>query len=255
MNQDDTSQLSSSPGENGTDTTGIEKLIVPFEDPGKDFFSGLFETMKLVLFQPAHFFSGYKLDGSIGKPLLFALIVGWVSGIISMTWGMFISESIFTFLQRLSEHLPEIKGLDWEQLEQFEQWGVTEGAIDFVFGIILTPFIILFFLFIIAGIYHLFLMIVKGDNKNFETTFNVIAYGMTSQIAEIIPFCGGLIAWVYGIVLAIIGLTEAHKTDSWKAVFAVLGPIIFCCFCCLLFIIILGGAGVLAPILDKIPWN
>jgi hypothetical protein len=119
-------------------------------------------------------------------------------------------------------------------------------------GIIMAPFFILFFLFIFAGIYHLFLMIVKGANKNFETTFNVVAYGMAAQIAEIIPFLGTVIAWGYGIVLSIIGLTEAHETDGWKAVFAVFAPIIFCLFCCWLFMLILGGAGGLAPLLKQL---
>ncbi|UCH96201.1 MAG: YIP1 family protein [Candidatus Aminicenantes bacterium] len=252
MNQDDTFQDSSSAGGNGTNGAEVVKLIVPFEDPSKDFFTGLFQTMKLVLFQPTNFFRNYKLDGSIGKPLLFAMIVGWVSAAISMIWGMFISEWIFTALRELRDHLPEIEGMDWEQWEQI---GAAEGAFDTIVGIILAPFFILIAVFIAAGIYHLFLLMVKGANKNFETTFNVTAYGMAAQVAQIIPFCGSLIAWAYGIVLAIIGLTEAHKTDSWKAVFAVFGPGILCCFCCLLIIMLLGGIGALVPALEKIPWN
>jgi hypothetical protein len=228
------------------------KLPVPFEDPSKDFFSGLFETMKLVLFQPGNFFRNYKLDGTIGKPFLFALIIGWVSSAISMVWGLFVSESILSAFGKLREILPEIEGVDWDRLEQF---GARQGAFDFILGIVLAPVLILLAMFIIAGIYHLFLMIVKGANRNFETTFNVVAYGTAAHIFEIIPFCGNLISWVYGIVLSIIGLTEAHETDSWKAVFAVFAPMLLCCFCCLLILFALGGAASLAPILEKIPWS
>ncbi|MFC2146729.1 YIP1 family protein, partial [Acidobacteriota bacterium] len=229
-----------------------EKLIVPFEDKSKNFFTGLLETMKLVLFQPTNFFRNYKLDGTMGKPILFALIVGWVSAIISSTWSMFIGDFTSTVLQWLRDRLPEFEGVEWEQLEQWEQLGATDGTFDLIFGIIMAPFFILFFLFIFAGIYHLFLMLVKGANKNFETTFNVVAYGTAAQIAEIIPFLGTLIAWGYGIVLSIIGLTEAHETDSWKAVFAIFTPIILCLFCCWLFMMILGGAGGLAPLLKQL---
>jgi hypothetical protein len=249
MNQDDNNQVSSSPDANGTET---EKLIVPFEDKSKNFFTGLLETIKLVLFQPTNFFRNYKLDGTMGKPILFALIVGWISAIISTIWGMYINDFMSIVLQKLRDRLPEVEGIQWEQLEQLDQLGATPGTFDLIFGIIMAPFFILFFLFIFAGIYHLFLMIVKGANKTFETTFNVAAYGMAAQIAEIIPFFGNLIAWGYGIVLVIIGLTEAHETDSWKAVFAVFAPIILCLFCCMLFMMILGGVGGLTPLLKQL---
>jgi hypothetical protein len=249
MNQDDNNQVSSSPETNGTET---EKMIIPFEDKSKNFFAGLLETVKLVLFQPTNFFRNYKLDGTMGRPILFALIVGWVSAIISTVWSMFIGDFTSTVLQWLRDRLPEFEGVEWEQLEQWEQLGATDGTFDLIFGIIMAPFFILFFLFIFAGIYHLFLMLVKGASKNFETTFNVLAYGMAAQIAEIIPFLGNIIAWGYGIVLAVIGLSEAHETDSWKAVFAIFAPIILCLFCCWLFMMILGGAGGLSSLIKQI---
>jgi hypothetical protein len=249
MNQDDNNQVSSSPDANSTET---EKLIVPFEDKSKNFFKGLLETMKLVLFQPVNFFRNYKLDGTMGRPILFALVVGWFSAIISSIWSMFVGDFMSTVSQYILDRLPEFEGAEWEQLQQWQQLGASNGTFDLIFGIIMAPFFILFILFIFAGIYHLFLMIVRGANKNFETTFNVVAYGTAAQIAEIIPFLGTLIAWGYGIVLSIIGLTEAHETDSWKAVFAVFAPIILCLFCCWLFMLILGGAGGLAPLLKQL---
>ena len=156
MNQDDNNQVSSSPETNGTET---EKLIIPFEDKSKNFFAGLLETVKLVLFQPTNFFRNYKLDGTMGRPILFALIVGWISAIISSIWNMFIGDFMSTILQWLRDRLPEFEGVEWEQLEQWEQLGATDGTFDLIFGIIMAPFFILFFLFIFAGIYHLFLMI------------------------------------------------------------------------------------------------
>ena len=246
MNQDDNNRVSSSPDANGSET---EKMIVPFEDKSKKFFKGLWETMKLVLFQPVNFFRNYKLDGTMGRPILFALIVGWASAIISSIWSMFTGDFMSTVSQYILNRLPELEGAQWEQLQQ---WGASDGNFDFIFEIVIAPFFILFFLFIFAGIYHLFLMIVKGANKNFETTFNVVAYGMVAQIVGIIPFLGTVLAWGYGIILAIIGLTEAHKTDSWKAVVAIFAPIILCLICCWLFIMILGGAGGLTPLLKQL---
>jgi hypothetical protein len=236
MNQDDNS-LTPDPPEEGSPEP--ELLTVPFEDRSRDFFTGFFETIKLVLLQPTHFFKNYKLDGSIGRPVLFAVIIGWIGMAVSMFWGWVLRRSLFTLLQ---EHFPEIEGYEFDQLPSGGVWEAMSSAI----GLIMAPVWIIIGLFIIAGIYHLFLMMVKGANKNFETTFNVVAYGSVSRIAEILPICGGLIAWVYGIVLAIIGLTEAHRVDSWKAVFAVLVPIALCCICCMLAILVAGGTGFLA---------
>ncbi|MCP5107808.1 MAG: hypothetical protein GY950_30750 [bacterium] len=243
MNQDDNNQAPLSTEESGPE---IEKLIVPFEDKSKDFFTGIFETIKLVLFQPTEFFRNYKLDGPIGRPILFAVIIGWVTTIISIIWGRLISASMFNVIQRF---LPDVEGADWDKL------GAGSGSLDAILGVIFAPVGILIGLFIAAGIYHLFLLLFKGANKKFETTLNVVAYGMSAHVAEIIPLFGGTIAWIYGIVLAIIGLTEAHKTDSWRAVAAVFAPFVLCCLCCVFIVLVLGGTGFLAQFFDSLPMN
>ena len=144
----------------------------------------------------------------------------------------------------LQERMPDLEGVDWERLAS------GGSSMDFAFTLILAPIFIVFGLFIIAGVYHLFLMIAKGANKNFETTFNVVAYGMVTRLAEFIPFCGSLIAMIYGMVLAIIGLAGAHKTDSGKAAFAVLAPVLLCCFCVLIIFMMIGATGFMA-VLNK----
>ncbi|HLP47808.1 MAG TPA: YIP1 family protein [Candidatus Kapabacteria bacterium] len=239
MNQDDQSEHLPSPTEESSSEP--PRLTVPFEDPSKEFIAGLLETMKLVLFQPTHFFKNYRMDGPIGRPVLFAVMIGWTTAIISAIWGTIVNKSIFNYFQ---EHMPEIEGIDWEKLT------AGGGSADFALTLILAPVFILIGLFIIAGIYHLFLTLVKGANKNFETTFNVVSYGMVSRIAEIIPVCGSGIAWIFGLALAIIGLAEAHKTTSGKAAFAVLVPILLCCLCIFVIFMIVGVSG-LAALLNK----
>lgn len=237
MNQDDNAPVT--PPEEERVEPG--KLTIPFEDESKEFFTGLIETIKLVLLKPAHFFRNYKLDGSIGRPMLFAVMIGWTTAVISTIWATIINKSMFVFLQDfLRDRMPEIEGVDWEQ---FTSGGT---SLDFILTLIFAPVFIMIGLFVVSGIYHLFLLMVKGTEKSFETTFNVVAYGAVAHLAEILPICGGLISLLWGIILTIIGLTEAHRTDSWKAVFAVLGPIVLCCICCGLFIMTMGGTGFLA---------
>jgi hypothetical protein len=211
-----------------------EKLTIPFEDSSKDFFTGLVETIKLVLLSPTHFFRDYKLDGALGRPILFAIILGWIAGIVEMIWGIVAQESIFSILSR---YIPEMKDYTGGGLETM----IPLAHYGHIIGFIITPFFIVIFLFLISGILHVFLMIVNGAHKNFETTCNVVAYGFATSVFKIIPFCGGIFSFIYSLIISIIGLTEAHKADSWKAVFAVLGPLVFCCGCCAVFALITGG--------------
>jgi hypothetical protein len=73
-------------------------------------------------------------------------------------------------------------------------------------------------------------MIVGGANKPFEATFRVLAFsqGSTGPL-QMIPVCGGLIAFVWWLVCDCIGLARAHETSTGRAVIAVLLPLIVCC--------------------------
>ncbi|MCP4150592.1 MAG: hypothetical protein GY757_22790 [bacterium] len=225
---------------------GILRQPAPFEDPSKDMVSGFIETMKLVLLKPNDFYSRYKMDGSIGKPLLFAVIIGMLAAIADIIWGLATKQSLDRLFQEL---LSQIEGFFQEhlfQIEEFEKFVdlLLGGGATFI-GLIIAPIFIVIGLFIAAGITHLFLLIVKGANRNFETTFNVIAYSTASKIAHVLPFVGGIIAFIYGLVLAVIGLTEAHETENWKAIFAQLAPLALCCICCIVIAFAVLSLGIL----------
>jgi hypothetical protein len=92
--------------------------------------------------------------------------------------------------------------------------------------LVLLPFLIPIGLFISAGITHVCLMVLGGANEGFEATFRVngYAYGGLAW-TMVIPVCGGLVFLVWGIVLEIIGLADAHRVSTGKAAAAVLIPI------------------------------
>src|SRR5207249_2028299 len=105
--------------------------------------------------------------------------------------------------------------------------GMGIGSVAFI---ILFPLAVVVGLFIGAAIIHLCLMIVGGAKQSFETTFRVLAFsqGSTGPL-QMIPFCGGLIAAVWAVVLNCIGLARAHETETGRAVLAVFLPLIVCC--------------------------
>jgi hypothetical protein len=192
-------------------------------------FKAYFDTVSMVLTKPGEAFAMMKTEGDMMGPMLFALIGG--------SAGMIVS-----FLLQIA-------------LQSIGVMGSGQNAIANVFGmgigillfIVLVPVMMIAGMFLGSGILHLCLMIVGGAKKPFETTFRVVCFSSgSSYLLSMIPFCGGMIAGVWNIVLECIGLARAHETDTGKAVMAVLLPIIVCCGGALLIVILMGGFGALS---------
>lgn len=201
--------------------TGMEPL--PWEDrERRGFFPALIDTIKLFVTSPKEAYARARETGDYLSPILFAVIIGWIMGIIGQLWSLLFQGSWIAMLP------PEAR-------DQFGAMGLgATSAVSFIVGVLLTPVIILVVLFIWSGIVHLFLMLLGGHKQSaagFEGTFRALAYGQVASLAQIIPFVGGLIALIWGIVLWVIGLVRMHRTSQGKALGAVLIPIVLCCVC------------------------
>ncbi|OGW54250.1 MAG: hypothetical protein A2Z46_02115 [Nitrospirae bacterium RBG_19FT_COMBO_55_12] len=192
-----------------------EREKTPWEDrAAQGAFKGLLKTVKGALFSPVEFFKKMAVTGGFLDPILYGLIVVMVGVIFSYLWQILFQGSIQNYLPA------EMKKMPWFNI--FPTLGLAVLAV-------LMPFMIILGLFIWSGILHVFLMMVKGTKNGFEATFRVVSYSYSPNILNVIPFCGGVIAWVWSIVLAVIGLKEAHETSGGKAAFAVLFPFLLCC--------------------------
>ena len=178
----------------------------------RGFFNAFIETLVMVLTKPGEAFTAMKREGGLGEPLIYAIIGGWVGGVISFLFSLGL-QSVGFFADRHNA-ITAMAGM-----------GIGSAAI-----IILLPVAIVICLFIGSAVVHLCLMIVGGANQSFETTFRVLAFsqGSTGPL-QIIPICGGLIAGVWALVCNCIGLARAHETDTGRAVLAVFLPLIVCC--------------------------
>lgn len=178
----------------------------------RGFFNAFVETLVMVLTKPDGAFRAMKIEGGLVEPLIYALIGGWLGGVVAFLFSLGF-QSMGLFANRHNAFgMPTGMGL---------------GSIAFI---ILLPVMIVIVLFIGAAIVHLCLMIVGGANKTFEATFRVLAFsqGSTGPL-QMIPVCGGLIAGVWGLVVTCIGLARAHETETGRAVFAVFLPLVVCC--------------------------
>jgi len=196
-----------------TAATGAPRTGLPWDErQARGFFNAFVETLVMVLTKPAAAFSAMKIEGGLVEPLIYALIGGWLGGVVAFLFSLgFKSVGLFGSRNNAFGMLT----------------GMGIGSIAFI---ILLPVMIVIGLFIGAAIVHLCLMIVGGANKTFEATFRVLAFsqGSTGPL-QMIPVCGGLIAGVWGLVVTCIGLARAHETGTERAVFAVFLPLLVCC--------------------------
>jgi hypothetical protein len=97
-------------------------------------------------------------------------------------------------------------------------------------ALIVTPIGVTIGAFVGSLISHLFLMIVGGAKRDFETTFRVVNYSAGSVAPlSAIPILGPLVGGVWCIVLYVIGFSKAHEISIGRAALAVLLPLFLCC--------------------------
>jgi len=117
------------------------------------------------------------------------------------------------------------------------------GAILIQVGV--APILVLIGLFVGAAIYHVSFLVVgatKESTTGFEGTFRVVAYSSVSNLANVIPFVGGLAAVVWNLVLMVMGAVRMHRTTQGKAVAGVLIPLLLCCVCVFAVVaLVIGG--------------
>lgn len=190
----------------------------------------MFGTIRDVLFDAPRTFDNMIRDGGLGGPLTYFLILSTLFGWISMLWGLVMSQG--------------------DPFQRFREMGM---EIPFEYGNLMLmqaiayPVVVLVIAMIMSGLFHLFLMLVGGANRPFETTLRVYAYTAgTTAIFYIVPFCGGFISLIWSLVVWIIGISRAHETSAGKAAAAVLLPFFICCLCVLggvIFVIMTLGLG------------
>ncbi len=209
-------------------TPGGGRSKNPWEDRQTlGFMAGLFRTLKETLFRPSDFFRKMTVAGGLIDPLLYAMIIGMAGLMFFYFWDILLHAPMQNFMT------PELRAAS--ERSMFSSFRTS-------FAAVLTPFLLILWLFAVSGMLHLFLLLVRGAKAGFEATFRVVSYGMSPFIFLIIPVCGMPITWLWMMTLGIIGLKEAHETSGGKAAVAVLFPFLFCCGLVVLAVALFMGA-------------
>jgi hypothetical protein len=223
-----TSTITSAPGGPTLAMPPAARAGLPWDERRqKGLFNAFIETLQIVLSRPTAAFTAMKREGGLGEPLLYAIIGGTFGTAFDLVYRFFLRSFVF---------FPGTHG----HLEQFF------SGFGLLLVLIFAPLLVLIWIFIVSAILHVCLMLVGGAQQSFETTFRVICFTLGSAYPLlVIPVCGQAIAFVWSIVLYIIGFARAHETDTGRATLAVFLPLIVCCGGFILLLVMVGGIGAL----------
>jgi hypothetical protein len=174
----------------------------PWES-GEGFIKAFYRTTRDSLFFPTRFFKKISFGEGYWAPLIYGLITGIIGNGCAILW-------LRLFMARMipMDRIPFQYSLS-------------------VFQIIAPlPFHQAIAIFVGSAIIHLCLMIVRGNNNGYRTTFRAVSYSYSGYLFGIIPFIGLVIGNIYVFILTIIGVREGHEISTGKAVLAVLLPAI-----------------------------
>jgi len=176
--------------------------LPPIEEPQAygGFLRAFWRTWVSACSYPSKFFETVGNSRNLTPALLFAFGCWFVWGFIGF---LVVVASILSDLKSAQEYLGPI-GMVLLPLATVGYLPIMLFAITLFYGLIL----------------HLFLILFGGAKQGLRTTLRVVAYAQ----APIVFFCG---IWV--LVLYIIGLRAAHRTDTWRSLLAVLVSEFLCC--------------------------
>ena len=193
---------------------------LPWEAPNAGLGS-IVPTAVRFISSPIEAFTKMSLTVDLVRPIAYFVTLALVSACISQLWGFILFDTFVGI----------IRSLAGAQFEKIAPMLHKPGAIQLTLGLVITPLVALIVLFIWTALVHLMLTLMGGANRGFATTLRVMCYAQTTQLAVVLPGLGGFIAFVWRLILEVVGLSQAHKTEGWKAALAVVLPLLLCCVC------------------------
>lgn len=186
----------------------------PFEDLEHfGFFPGVLETIKRIAFAPRLFFERMPIGNGVGRPLVFALLLILLHDIF---------QSIYMYAGIVP--LPTFEG------EVIQMPAIGMGS-QLALTVLFSPVTGAVALFIIAGIYHAMLVMLRAASGGFEATFRGVAYatvpvllGLIPQVNDILSQIGFVLASSWFMVVVIIAWAALHRTSYLKAGLAIILP-------------------------------
>lgn len=205
---------------------------LPWERPSAGLGS-IFPTMGQFVTSPLQAYGKMSLTVDLVRPIAYYVAMVLIGQIFAQIWNAVFFDQTIAMVQRF---LPP------ELAQQFAPFFQRPGIVQVVLTLIIFPIIFLILLLIWAGLVHMGLVVLGGAASGFAATLRVLCYARTADLGLAVPLVGGLVTFIWRRILEAIGLTTAHKCDPWKAVIAVILPMVFCCLCIVVCAFAFGAA-------------
>ncbi len=176
------------------------------------------------VFAPGRFFVHLGHDQPTMPSLWYYMAIGIVAAGIALFWQMVLPVELNPMASAMAGFQP------------------TNPLLDFLF----TPVELIVSLLLTAGVVHLLLLILGGARNGFGTTVRVLCFASGPQLFAVVPVIGGVIGGIWMVVLAIVGLRDAHATSGARSAAAVLLPLLMLAVLALLSVLLLGIGRILA---------
>jgi hypothetical protein len=192
----------------------------PAESPVQAFI----DSWREATFHPRAFFAEMPKETTLGPSLLYFLILGIITAAIGLFWAMVLPKPNID-----SGALPSAFSV--------------LHSVSPVVGFLLSPVIQIMALFIGAAITQVMLLILVPQRGPYSRTVRVYCFSHSPGLFVVIPYIGTLIAGIWSIVIAIIGLREAHETTTGRAAAVVLLPtlLLFIAFMIIVAVLVAGA--------------
>ena len=204
MNENDESLLTSYHEPLAVEAADQPELRFPWPpDENQDVLAAAYETWRWCAFSPSTFFRAMP-----ARPIRSALSYYIPIGVLIVGFGLFWS-AVFAFFG--------LHDLMW-----IEEWSPTDHLIEFLLSPLWLPGVLL----LSAALVHTSLRILGAAQQPFAATARVLAFAYGVQLVAFVPLLGGFIGKCWMLVLAVIGLREAHHTSTARSVFALVLPLL-----------------------------
>jgi hypothetical protein len=187
--------------------------------------ASFFETWKLVAVEPQRFFSRVRIDQT-GSAVLFAVISFTFGRVVAALFAWLSGQQAMIAFERAMGRM----STDQQDLARLVM-RLTSGRY-LVAEVLLAPLFAVVLLYLVAGVLHLALLLLRGAPRGFDATLTAVAYSFGLYILLAVPACGVVVALVWQLVVLVIGIAESQRCGTGKAAVAVLSPAILFCICC-----------------------
>ena len=177
-----------------------------WEDPGVPFPRNLLGSWTRSLVDPVGFFRSVPFEAPVMRALLYLLIVTVASAAFSLWWSAVGADT----------------GIPLEVFGYYEE--ALGDGMTAVVSFWVTPFAALALLAVWTLVLQFFALLLAPERRGPGATARVLCYAAGPTVFTLLPFLGPLIGTVWGLLLQVVGIREAHRTTTGRAVAIVFLP-------------------------------